>query len=412
MAAPTPIPWCCSSPMSRHFSIKVGFLGVLWSSGPCSTSFAPADDALWGSCPSLFRWGPCDWYPAIRSDCQWGDFLGHGQRCADSRSHFLGDHLSYGGSLSPHGCVLTTPPTTSPCALPGYDPTANGPCAVPLSVKKAAVCFIVPYRRAPCWGWAGCGIYTLNATKLFWSRSGIMHVAIAWDHKPLLLLATALLPNRTTESFEREAGPPYDKQRIQMGLRSGNTILISVSGVELATSKVYWLLLPLTCILTSRGKDSISFGSTSRQFALTLLGCLSSWLVPTAVLSWTDALTSLTVKCTTCREVNMISGILWCSRIFIILEIPRVPRNWRSFSACPVKGWGCAVGSSVLTGCIPMDRASARSSLLQLLNCCGLQLELRLFVVKMRHKSHYMLPCCHFSALRTDMSWLLWALLC
>ena len=53
-----------------------------------------------------------------------------------------------------------------------------------------------------------------------------MHVAIAWDHKPLLLLATALLPNRTTESFEREAGPPYDKQRILMGLRSGNTVLI------------------------------------------------------------------------------------------------------------------------------------------------------------------------------------------
>ena len=26
--------------------------------------------------------------------------------------------------------------------------------------------------------------------------------------------------------FEREAGPPYDKQRIQMGLRSGNTVLI------------------------------------------------------------------------------------------------------------------------------------------------------------------------------------------
>ena len=67
---------------------------------------------------------------------------------------------------------------------------------------------------------AGGDQYALNATKLFWSRSGIMH---AWDHKPLLLLATALLPNRSTESFEREAGPPYDKQRIQMGLRSGNT---------------------------------------------------------------------------------------------------------------------------------------------------------------------------------------------
>ena len=58
------------------------------------------------------------------------------------------------------------------------------------------------------------------------ARSGIMHAAIAWDHKPLLLLATALLPNRTTDSFEREAGPPYDKQRIQMALRSGNTVLI------------------------------------------------------------------------------------------------------------------------------------------------------------------------------------------
>ena len=74
--------------------------------------------------------------------------------------------------------------------------------------------------------------YTLNVTKLYWSRSGIMHVAIAWDHKPLLLLATALFPNRTTASFESEAGPPYDKQRIQMGLRSGNTVLISFrSGV-------------------------------------------------------------------------------------------------------------------------------------------------------------------------------------
>ena len=39
-------------------------------------------------------------------------------------------------------------------------------------------------------------------------------------------LATALLPNRNTASFESEAGPPYDKQRIQMGLRSGNTVLI------------------------------------------------------------------------------------------------------------------------------------------------------------------------------------------
>jgi len=68
--------------------------------------------------------------------------------------------------------------------------------------------------------------YTLWVQKLFWSRSNIMHVAIAWDHKPLLLLSTALLQDRRTDSFQWEAGPPYDKQQIQMGLRKGNTVLI------------------------------------------------------------------------------------------------------------------------------------------------------------------------------------------
>ena len=74
--------------------------------------------------------------------------------------------------------------------------------------------------------------YTLNVTKLYWSLSGIMHVAIAWDHKPLLLLTTALLPSRDTASFESEIGPPHDKQRIQMGLRSGNAVLISFRSVS------------------------------------------------------------------------------------------------------------------------------------------------------------------------------------
>ena len=63
--------------------------------------------------------------------------------------------------------------------------------------------FASSYRIAERTAWGEWDVeYTLNATKLFWSRSGIMHVAIAW------------------------AGPPYDKQRIQMGLRSGNTVLI------------------------------------------------------------------------------------------------------------------------------------------------------------------------------------------
>ena len=135
--------------------------------------------------------------------------------------------------------------------------------------------------------------YTLNATKLFWSRSGIMHVAIAWDHKPLLLLATAtaLLPNRTTDSFEREAEPLYDKQRIQMGLRSGNTALICFrSGVGHFQS----VLIALADLHTNKPWQ-VQHKFWKCVSAPTLLGCPNSWLVPTAVLPWTNALTSLTV---------------------------------------------------------------------------------------------------------------------
>ena len=187
--------------------------------------------------------------------------------------------------------------------------------------------FASSYRIAERTAWGEWDVeYTLNATKLFWSRSGIMHVAIAWDHKPLLLLATALLPNRTTDSFEREAGPPYDKQRIQMGLRSGNTVLICFrSGVGHFQSVLIALAADL--IQTSRGKDSTSFGNTCRQFAPTSLGYLSGWLVPTAVLLWTSAPISLMVRCTICRGVMLMKSTPWCSRTFTILEIPRVPRS-------------------------------------------------------------------------------------
>ena len=49
----------------------------------------------------------------------------------------------------------------------------------------------------------------------------------------------------------------------------------SISGVELTTTKVSWLLLPLTCIPTSRGKASISFGSLTNSHLL----CLVTWTV-------------------------------------------------------------------------------------------------------------------------------------
>ena len=160
MAAPTPISWRSSSPMSWHCSIKVGLLGVLWSSGPGSTGPSSADDSIWGSCPSFFRWGPRDRSPAVRSDCQWWAFLGHDQRRADSWSHIWRHNLPYWRSVLPHGCIFATPPTPSPCTLPRHDPTANGPSAVPLPFRKATVCVILPCRRTSCRRWAWSGIST------------------------------------------------------------------------------------------------------------------------------------------------------------------------------------------------------------------------------------------------------------
>ena len=49
------------------------------------------------------------------------------------------------------------------------------------------------------------------------------------------------------------------------------------------------------------------------------------------------------------------------------------------FSACPERGWGCAVESSVLTACTPMGLSSAVNSSLQHSNFCGLQSELFFF---------------------------------
>ena len=143
--------------------------------------------------------------------------------------------------------------------------------------------------------------------------------------KPLLLLATALLPNRTTASFESEAGPPYDKQRIQMGLRSGNTVLISFrSGVG-----------HFQCVLIALSADL----HTNKQWQgqhkfwkyVSPLRTYFAWLperrVPTAVLLWTSALKFLMERCTIYRgEMKMKSTPLYF-RISATLEIPKVPRS-------------------------------------------------------------------------------------
>ena len=205
--------------------------------------------------------------------------------------------------------------------------------------------------------------------------------------------------------------PPMTSNGFKWGC--AQAILSSfISGVELTTTNVSWLLLPLTLIPTSLGKASISFGSMSRQFALTLLGYLNSWLARTAVLPWKCAPVSPMEACTTCRDGSPISGIPWFSKTFIISGIPKVPKNWRSFYACPEKGWGCAVESSVLTTYIPMGLDNAVNSSRQHSNCWGLQLELRLSVVRMRNKGHYIQPSCRFSNSNMATFWLLWVLLC
>ena len=63
--------------------------------------------------------------------------------------------------------------------------------------------------------------YRLQVCKMFWSLANIMHIS-----SPLLLLATARIAERNTASFQWEGGPPYDRQKIQMGLRKGNTVLV------------------------------------------------------------------------------------------------------------------------------------------------------------------------------------------
>ena len=141
--------------------------------------------------------------------------------------------------------------------------------------------------------------------------------------------------------------------------------------------------------------------------------CLVTWAVGSYLLQCCSGQVprSPMVRCTICRGVMLMKSTPWCSRTFTILEIPRVPRSSKSFSACPVKGWGSAVDSSALTGCIPLGRVSARSSFMQRSSWYGSPLESRLFVVKTQHRLLYMRPSGRFSALKTDMYLLRWVLL-
>jgi len=226
--------------------------------------------------------------------------------------------------------------------------------------------------------------YPLHVCKLFWSRSDIMHVAIAWDNKPLLLLTTALLPNRTTESFQMEAGPPYDKQRIQMGLCKGNTVLIYFrSGV-----------VHYQCVLIALASDLSN--SKPRQGQRKFWRYVSpirtyfAWLPKQLALTYCRAALEMHPRLPY-GEVHHLQGqesdfqhSMVFQNIFHIgdtksaqeLEVfLRMPRE-RLRLCCGIQ--------CILTACAPMGPCSAVNSSLQHSNFCGLQSS----VVRMRNKGH------------------------
>ena len=164
-----------------------------------------------------------------------------------------------------------------------------------------------------------------------------MHVAIAWDNKPLLLLTTALLPNRTTESFQMEAGPPYDKQRIQMGLRKGNTVLIYFrSGV-----------VHYQCVLIALASDLSTNKPRQGQHKfwryVSPIRTYFAWLPKQLALTYCRAALEMRPRLPY-GDVHHLQGQesdFQHSMVFqntYHIGIPKVPKNWRSFCACPEKG--------------------------------------------------------------------------
>ena len=205
-----------------------------------------------------------------------------------------------------------------------------------------------------------------------------MHVAIAWNHKLLLLLATALLPNRNTALFENEAGPPYDKQRIQMGLRAGNTVLISFrSGV----SHFQCVLIALSADLhTNKQKQG------QHKFWKYVSPLRTAWLPERLARTYCSAALD---KCSEIPygEVHHLQRRDEDEKHSFVFQniyhIGDTKSAWELeiFLCMSREGCNCAVDSSALTGSILMDHASDRSSILQLLNCYGLLSEsLRLHI--------------------------------
>ena len=90
-----------------------------------------------------------------------------------------------------------------------------------------------------------------------------------------------------------------------------------------------------------------------------------------------------------------ISGTPWCSKTSITSGSKSV-QELEVFLCMSLERLRLCCGIQCTDSLHPNG---PRNSSQQLSIYCGLQLELRLFIVKMRHKGHYMQPSCHSSGL-------------
>ena len=75
--------------------------------------------------------------------------------------------------------------------------------------------------------------YPLNVVKLYWSRSGIMHVAMAWDNKPLEYLNIC--------QYSRKEGPLKYIQELEQFRADTSSLPVLMAADALITKKLYRL---------------------------------------------------------------------------------------------------------------------------------------------------------------------------
>ena len=155
--------------------------------------------------------------PAVRGDCQWGAFLGYDQGCTFEGNTCPTEVCRLMASFSqrlPLPRLVHFLDMILPQMVPVQSPCYSGR-------RRFASSYRVEERLArgeqrvenP-----------LNVIKLFWSRSGIMHVAIAWDKKTTSASDHCIAPESYHRVFPNGGWPPMT--RTDSGCVQAITVLI------------------------------------------------------------------------------------------------------------------------------------------------------------------------------------------